>query len=120
MDLVDILATLTAEEGLTLALIVGRDGLLVEGRARAGGSDLEQIAAEAIRSLGDLERLGRLLAGGNLSQVRLRYDSYLLVVETLTPTDLLIAGIQGAGGTERLLDAVARYRTQLQQALIDL
>lgn len=117
LDLVEILTRLTADEGLSVALIAGRDGLLIEGQAHGSAADLDSLAALATRALPELERLGRAIAGGNLSQVRLRYDGYLLLIELLSPTDVLIVGMQGTGGSERLFDGVARHRLQLQQAL---
>lgn len=120
MDLVEILARMTTDEGLAVALIVGRDGLLIEGQSRARGPDLEPLAAMATRALLEMERLGRVVAGGNLSQIRLRFDSYLLLIELLSPSDVLVAGLEGTVGGERLLDAVAHYRFELQRALSSL
>lgn len=117
MDLVEILASMTTDEGLSLALIVGRDGLLVEGQARNSSTDLESLGAMASRALGDIERLGRTVAGGNLSQMRLRFDNYQLLIETLTPGDILVAGLPSSSHVERLLDAVARYRAPIQEIL---
>jgi predicted regulator of Ras-like GTPase activity (Roadblock/LC7/MglB family) len=116
MDLEDVLGAMIGD-GLSLALVVGRDGLLVEGKARDTVLDLESIGAMATGAMVDMERMGRAVAGGNLAQMRLRFDSYILLIEAITTTDVLVAGAQGANGTERLLDAVARSRTPLQQAL---
>jgi predicted regulator of Ras-like GTPase activity (Roadblock/LC7/MglB family) len=120
MDLVEILAGMTTDEGLSLAVIVGRDGLLVEGQARNSSTDLESLGAMATRALADMERLGRTVAGGNLSQIRLRFDNYQLLIEAITPGDVLVAGLSGTTHVERLLDAVARYRAPLQEVLAGL
>jgi len=117
MDLSEILAALTTEEGLSLAMIVGRDGLLIEGQNRASSSDMESLAAMSTRALVEAERLGRMLGDGKLTQIRLRFDSYLLLIESLTATDFLVAGVRFTGSAEVLFDAVARYRTSLQQQL---
>lgn len=120
MDLLESLTTLTTGEGLAVALVVGRDGLLIEGQSRAGDLDLESIAALATRTLPELERLGRLTAAGALIQLRVRFDRYVLLIELLSASDVLVAGVESATGSERLLDAVARHRLQLQQALSNL
>ena len=117
MDLVEMLASMTSDEGLSLVLIVGRDGLLVEGQARNSSTDLESLGAMATRALIDMERVGRAVAGGNLSQIRLRFDNYQLLIEVLTPSDVLVAGMSSTAHVERLLDTVARYRAQIQEAL---
>lgn len=120
VDLVALLGTLTDDEGLAVALVVGRDGLLIEGRSRASGIDLEPLAAMATRALLEMERLGRVIGGGNLSQMRLRFDRYQLLIEVLSPSDVLVLGTENAAGGERLLDAIARYRRPLREALADL
>jgi predicted regulator of Ras-like GTPase activity (Roadblock/LC7/MglB family) len=117
MDLVEMLAGMTTDGGLSLALIVGRDGLLVEGQARNTSTDLESLGAMATRALIDMERLGRAVAAGNLSQIRLRFDSYQLLIEALTPSDVLVAGLQTSADAGRLLDVVASFRAPLQELL---
>lgn len=119
MDLADILASMVADEGLSVALIVGGDGLLVEGECR-GGVDLPSVAALASRSLNDLHHLGRTLDAGAARRLRLRFDQYELLIETLTDSDVLVAGIASADAGERLLDAAARYRFDLRKLLGEL
>ena len=116
MDLGEILAGMIGD-GLSLALLVGRDGLLVEGTAGDTVLDLETLGAMATRAMVEMERMGRTVAGGNLARIRLRFDSYILLIEAITTTDVLVVGAQGVSGAERLLDAVARARAPLQQAL---
>jgi predicted regulator of Ras-like GTPase activity (Roadblock/LC7/MglB family) len=120
VDLVESLATLMTEEGLAVAFVVGRDGLLIEGQSRTGDMDLEPLAAMATRAVLEMERLGRTIGSGNLSQMRLRFDHYLLLIEVLSASDVLVAGVESASGSERLLDAMARHRYQIQEALNNL
>jgi len=115
-----MLASMTTDGGLSLALIVGRDGLLVEGQARSTSDDLESLGAMATRALIEMERLGRSVAAGNLSQIRLRFDSYQLLIEALTTSDVLVAGLQTSTDAGRLLDTVARFRAPLQDLLGEL
>ena len=119
MDLAEILASMVTDEGLSVALIVGGDGLLVEGQCR-GAIDLPSVGAMASRTLNDLHRLGRALSAGTAVRLRLRFEQYELLVETLTDTDILVAGVSSAAEGERLLDAAARYRSDLRKLLGDL
>ncbi len=119
MDLADILATMVADEGLSVALIVGGDGILVEGECR-DGIDLPSIAALASRSLNDLHHLARTLNAGATRRMRLRFDRYELLIETLTDTDILVAGVSSASAGERLMEATARFRTDLRKMLSEL
>ena len=120
MDLVEILASMITDEGLSIALIVGRDGLLVEGQSRGSSMDLQAIGAMAARSLVDADRIGKALNAGPLNRVRARFENYLLSVETLTDTDLLVAAVSNPSDGERLYNAISRYHAQLQQLLGDL
>ena len=116
MDLGAIFERMIGEGGVSVVLIAGRDGMLLEGQSQGDNADMESMAAVATRILQESERLGRVVDGGAPAQIRVRYDSYLLLVEPLSETDVLVAGVEGSGG-ERLFDAVARYRISLQETL---
>jgi predicted regulator of Ras-like GTPase activity (Roadblock/LC7/MglB family) len=120
MDLQTILATMITDEGLSVALIVGRDGLLVEGQCRGDSLDLPSIGAMATRSLVGLDRMERVLASGPINRIRLVFESYQLLIEPVSETDILVAGVSSATDVGRLLDAVARYRGDVQRVLGDL
>jgi len=119
MNLAEILVSMVMDDGLSMALVVGRDGLLLEGQSQGRDVDLETISALATKSVVDLDRLERTLGSGPVSRVRLRFQSYELLLEVLTETDILVAGVPSAMQSERLLDAVARYRDQLKVLLGD-
>ena len=74
MDLAEILASMVTDEGLSIALIVGGDGLLVEGQCQ-GAIDLPAVGAMASRTLNDLHHLGRSLSAGTAVRLRLPPDS---------------------------------------------
>jgi predicted regulator of Ras-like GTPase activity (Roadblock/LC7/MglB family) len=119
MDLAQILANMVADEGLTVALIVGDDGILVEGQCREG-IDLPSVAAQASKSLNDLHHLARTLDAGAARRMRVRFDHYELLIEALTDTDILVAGVSSVNAGEQLLEAAARYRFDLRKLLGDL
>jgi len=114
MELRAIFERMISEGGVSVVLIAGRDGMLLEGQG--DGADLESMAALATRMLQESDRLGRVVGGGAPAQIRVRYEQYLLLVEPLSETDVLVAGVAGSSG-ERLFDAVARYRLSLQETL---
>ena len=120
MDLAEILTSMTQEHGLSAALIVGRDGLLVEGQSSDSTVDLESLGAIATRTLADLDRIGKEVHGDNLTQIRARFGRYYLVIEPLTESDVLVAGLAGPVDGQRLLDGIAAYRKPVLQALNDL
>jgi predicted regulator of Ras-like GTPase activity (Roadblock/LC7/MglB family) len=119
LDLAALLDAMTAEESLSFALVVGRDGILVGG-ATPADLDAEALGVLASRGLQDLERLGRAAQGGAARQFRLQYAGCLLLMEPLETSDLLVVGASGAESTERLLNALARHRKAIARALSDL
>jgi predicted regulator of Ras-like GTPase activity (Roadblock/LC7/MglB family) len=110
---------MTAEEGLSFALVVGRDGVLV-GSAATDGVDVDAIGVLASRGLQDLERLGRAVQGGAVKQLRLRCADCLVLIEPLETADVLVVGASGEESKERLLDGLARNRKQIARALSEL
>jgi predicted regulator of Ras-like GTPase activity (Roadblock/LC7/MglB family) len=119
MDLAMLLETMAAEEELSFALVVGRDGVLV-GSATTGSVDVDAIGALASRSLLDLERLGRAAQGGAVKQLRLRCAGCLVLIEPLETSDVLVLGASGEENKDRVLDGLARNRKQIVQVLSDL
>jgi predicted regulator of Ras-like GTPase activity (Roadblock/LC7/MglB family) len=117
VDLVEILASMITDEGLSLALIVGRDGMLVEGQSRGSGMDLDAVGAMAARSLVDADRVGKALNAGSANRLRVRFETFLLSVETISDSDLLVAAVSNPDDGERLYNAVARYVAQLKRIL---
>lgn len=116
MELRAIFERMIGEGGVSVVLIAGRDGMLLEGLSQGDDADMESMAALAARMLQESDRIGRVVEGGAPAQIRVRYDQYLLLVEPLSETDVLVAGVAGSSG-ERLFDAVARYRLSLQETL---
>jgi predicted regulator of Ras-like GTPase activity (Roadblock/LC7/MglB family) len=117
MDLASALAAMAQDYDLAVTLIVGRDGLLVEGHCDNAGEDLEAIAAGAARALADLNRMSTMVRGGNLSRIRASFDRYQLLIDPITEEDILVAGVASGAGGERLLDALAAYRKPVLAAL---
>jgi predicted regulator of Ras-like GTPase activity (Roadblock/LC7/MglB family) len=117
MDLVEILASMITDDGLSVALIVGRDGLLVEGQSRGTGMDLQAVGAMSARALVDADRVGKTLSAGSVNRLRIRFESYLLSVETVTDSDILVAAVSNPADGERLFNALARHFTQIQHLL---
>lgn len=119
MDLREALGGLTTDGGLSLALVTGRDGLLIESQSTDSEFNAEQLAALAAASVHELERIGRALGTASPTRIRLQFDRQELLIEPLTDTDLLVAGAQGEDCDERLAEAVARHRAGILEALND-
>jgi predicted regulator of Ras-like GTPase activity (Roadblock/LC7/MglB family) len=76
-------------EGINAAVVVGRDGFVIEGIAQDGNLDVEAVGAVISTGLGTSEVVGRELNVGTLTQSMLEFDKGVLVMGTLG-TDALL------------------------------
>ncbi len=83
------LKELVTVEGITAAVVVGRDGFVIEGLSNEGSLDVEAVGAVISTSLGTSEVMGRELSVGALTQSMLEYDKGVLVMGTLGKEALL-------------------------------
>lgn len=76
-------------EGIKSAVIVGRDGFVIEGVTSDGNLEVEAVGAILSTGLGTSEVMGRELNVGKLSQSMVEYDNGVLVMGKLG-TDALL------------------------------
>jgi uncharacterized protein len=83
-------------EGIKAAVVVGRDGFVIEGTASDGNLDIEAVGAVISTGLGSSEMMGKELKVGTLTQSMLEFDNGVLVMGTLGK-DALLCLVCGAG-----------------------
>lgn len=76
-------------EGISAAVIVGRDGFVIEGLSNDGNLDVEAVGAVISTGLGSAEVMGRELNVGALAQSLIEFDKGVLVMGTLGKDALL-------------------------------
>jgi len=76
-------------EGIKSAVVVGRDGFVIEGVTSDGNLDVEAVGAILSTGLGTSEVMGKELNVGRLSQSMVEYDDGVLVMGKLGPEALL-------------------------------
>ena len=76
-------------EGISAAVIVGRDGFVIEGMSNDGRLDVESVGAVISTGLGSSEVMGRELNVGALTQSMVEFDKGVLVMGTLGRDALL-------------------------------
>lgn len=69
-------------EGITAAVIVGRDGFVIEGLTN-DGRDVETVGAVISTGMGTSEVVGRELNVGKMSQSMIEYDKGIVLMGTL-------------------------------------
>ncbi len=76
-------------DGIRSAVIVGRDGFVIEGVSNDANLDIEAIGAILSTGLGTSEVMGKELSVGRLNQSMVEYEKGVLVMGTLGPDALL-------------------------------
>lgn len=108
-ELVGALATRDGVEGVVL---LGRDGLVIDGRT-APGMDMDHVAAHvpALVTAAD-ELSGRVGRGGLITAV-LEYEKGMAVVTTLTTDALLVLLVKPTTNLGALLLDLRRHRSHI-------
>jgi len=83
VDLKQTLSRFLSIPGVRLAVLVGRDGLMIEGLTRDGKEDMEAVAAMMTSGLNTAEALGQEIARGNVVGVLHEYEHGLVSVDPL-------------------------------------
>lgn len=76
-------------DGINAAVVVGRDGFVIEGISTDGKLDIETVGAVISTGLGSSEVMGRELNVGALTQSMIEFDNGVLVMGTLGKDSLL-------------------------------
>jgi predicted regulator of Ras-like GTPase activity (Roadblock/LC7/MglB family) len=76
-------------EGINAAVVVGRDGFVIEGISNDGKLDVETVGAVISTGLGSSEVIGRELSVGALTQSMIEYDTGVVMMGTLGKDSLL-------------------------------
>ena len=80
-NLKQLLGGLTKVDGINTAIVVGRDGFVID--SAGSGNDAEALGAIVATALGSSEVMGTELRVGGLRQVLLEYASGTIVLSTL-------------------------------------
>src|SRR5690349_16145745 len=109
------LSRVTEYEGVTFALLVGRDGLLIDSISKSGEADLENLAAIISNLMTQAERVGEQIEQGALAQMILEYEAFFVAVEPLGD-DIVVVGADKPANLGLLRTAIKRHRDELLSA----
>jgi len=88
--LVELLKELILIEGINTAVVVSRDGFVIEGVSSGGRLDLDAVGAVISTGVGSSEVMGRELKVGEITQGMFEYKDGLVVM-SLLGTDAILA-----------------------------
>lgn len=117
VDLKQTLSRFLTIPGVRLAVLVGRDGLMIEGLAREGKDDMEVIGALMTSGLNSAEALGQEIARGNVVGVLNEYERGLVSVEPMGDFALMVTLFDNASNIGRVRHMVKTARGEILDAL---
>jgi len=76
----DLLHDLLRTEGVSMAVLVGRDGLVIDGASARSGIDIDVIGAVISTGIGSAEVMGNELKTGSMTQGMLEYENGAIIM----------------------------------------
>ncbi len=117
VDLKQTLSRFLSIPGVRQAVLVGKDGLMIEGLTRDGKDDMEAVGAITTSSLGAAEALGQEIARGNIVGVIMEYEQGLVSIDPLGDFALLVTLLDNASNIGRVRHLVKASRNEILEAL---
>ena len=78
-----LLSELVKVEGINAAVVVGRDGFVIEGTTSGGRLDIEAVGAVISTGIGSSEVMGEALKVGEMTQAMVEYKEGVIVMGLL-------------------------------------
>jgi len=117
VDLKQTLSRFLGIPGVRLAVLVGRDGLLIEGLSRDGKEDMEAVGAYMTTGLSTAEALGQEISRGSVIGALMEYERGLVSIEPLGDYALVVTLFDNASSIGRVRHMVKTSRNEILEAL---
>jgi len=111
-----ILAEFLNLEGVSAAVVVGRDGFVIES-AVSGKMDIDALGAMASTGIGTSEAMGRELGKGELTQMLVELEKGPIVVSPLSKDELIAIVAENASNLGRIRYELKKNKDRLVAAL---
>jgi predicted regulator of Ras-like GTPase activity (Roadblock/LC7/MglB family) len=108
----ELVAVLRAREGVAAAVLLGRDGLVIDGGA-SDGADVEQLAAFVPNILAASDDFGHAAGRGAMQAAVLELGAGFAVVAPLSADAVLLVLVQPGADVGPLLYELRRHRGQM-------
>jgi predicted regulator of Ras-like GTPase activity (Roadblock/LC7/MglB family) len=108
----DLVAAIRQREGVEAAIVLGRDGLLIDSQAVAG-LDPEDIAARIPPVIGPADELGAALKRGELLTAVLEHRGGIAIVSAMSSEAILFVLVTPQANIGQLLFELRRNRDHI-------
>ena len=118
VDLKQTLSRFLSIPGVRLAVLVGRDGLMIEGLTREGKEDMEAVGAIMTTGLSTAEALGQEIRRGSVVGALMEFEHGLVSVDPLGDFALMVTLSDNASSIGRVRHMVKTSRNEIHEALV--
>lgn len=108
----DLVAALRRRDGVDAVVVLGRDGLLIDGAVESG-LDAEGLAAHVPPLVGAATELASALSRGSFSLSVLEYEHGLAVIANVSADAYLLVLVKREANLAQLLFDLRRHRPQI-------
>jgi hypothetical protein len=108
----DLVAAIRQREGVEAAVVLGRDGLLIDGQA-GEGFDTEHISAHVPSIIAAAEDFAVAASRGDLVTAVLEYSGGLGIISALSSDAVLLVLVQPSANIGQLLFELRRNREHI-------
>jgi predicted regulator of Ras-like GTPase activity (Roadblock/LC7/MglB family) len=108
----DLVGAIRQRDGVEAAVVLGRDGLLIDSQA-VPGLDAEDLAARIPGIIGSADELGNAASRGPLTTAVLEHRDGIAVVSVLSPDAILFVLVQPQANVGQLLFELRRNREHI-------
>jgi predicted regulator of Ras-like GTPase activity (Roadblock/LC7/MglB family) len=117
VDLKQTLSRFFAVPGVRQAILVGRDGLMIEGMTRESKEDMEAVGAITTTGLSTAEALAQEISRGSVVGVIMEYEHGLVSIDPLGEFALMVTLSDNASSIGRVRHLVKASRNEILEAL---
>jgi predicted regulator of Ras-like GTPase activity (Roadblock/LC7/MglB family) len=108
----DLVSALRRRDGVEAAIVLGRDGLLIDGDS-VGALDPEGLAAHVPPMVAAAADMGRAAGRGDFGLMVLEYSGGTAIVTAVSNDALLLVLLTGTESLPALLYDLRRHRAQI-------
>ncbi len=112
----DLVSALTRRPGVEAAVLVGRDGLLIDGQG-SPTVGLDAVAAHVPALVSASEEFSAAVARGHLLTKILEFERGFAIVATLTPDAMLLLLVGSGADLGALVTDIRRHRRHIASIL---
>lgn len=108
----DLVAALRQRDGVDAAIVLGRDGLLIDSQA-VSGLNAEDLAARIPSIIGPADDLGSAAGRGEAVTLILEHRQGIAIVSVLSAEAILLVLVQPSANIGQLLYDLRRHREHI-------